>query len=54
MNFGKAYFIHSGDTINQYLNRESIQQFDPDIIIIEIVERGLDRFEAYLSNFDTP
>ena len=54
MNFGKAYFIHSGDNINQYLNRESIQQFGPDIIVIEIVERGLDRFEAYLSNFDTP
>ena len=53
MNFSKSHFIHGGETTPSYLNQETIQQFNPDIIIIEIVERGVDRLEGYLSSFDT-
>jgi hypothetical protein len=51
MNFGKSHFIHGGVNTPMYLNKETIQQFNPDIIIIEIVERNLEQLVNYLSNF---
>lgn len=49
MNFGKSHFIQNN--MPKYLTQESIQQFKPDIIIIEIVERNLDGLANLLSNF---
>lgn len=54
MNFEKAYFIHSGKDTPTYLNRAAIEQFNPDIIVIEIVERSLNNLNNYLSQFDSP
>ena len=54
MNFKKAYFIHSGEDTPLYLNRAAIEQFNPDIIVIEIVERSLNNLNNYLSQFDSP
>lgn len=53
MNFGKSHFIHGGVNVPMYLNKETIQQFNPDIIIIEIVARNLEQLANYLSNFDS-
>jgi len=50
MNFGKSHFVHLLNT-PQYLSKESIQQFKPDVVIIEIVERDLDLLVNTLSNF---
>jgi alginate O-acetyltransferase complex protein AlgJ len=50
MNFEKSYFIHN-QSISEYLTQKSIQQFEPDIIIIETVERNLDGLATLLSNF---
>jgi hypothetical protein len=52
MNFAKSYFIDNSSMI-EYLTRETIQYFKPDIIIIEIVERHLHLFPEYFSNFAT-
>ncbi len=52
MNFGKSHFIHLLST-PQYLNPEAIQQFKPDIVIIEIVERDLELLVNTLLNFDS-
>lgn len=50
MNFGKShYFIHQLG-MYKYFTKESIQQFKPDVIIIEIVERNLDQLADILSN----
>ncbi|NOT05388.1 MAG: hypothetical protein HOP27_12400 [Anaerolineales bacterium] len=49
MNFGKSHFIQNN--MPKYLTEESIQQFKPDIIVIEIVERNLDGLVFLLSNF---
>ena len=54
MNFEKAYFINSGEDTPLYLNRAAIEQFNPDIIVIEIVERSLKNLNNYLSQFDSP
>jgi alginate O-acetyltransferase complex protein AlgJ len=50
MNFSKSHFIHLFSA-SQYLTQESILQFEPDIVIIEIVEGNLDELENHLSNF---
>jgi hypothetical protein len=50
MNFKKSHFIHLFSA-SQYLTRESILQFEPDIVIIEIVEGNLAYLENHLSNF---
>jgi alginate O-acetyltransferase complex protein AlgJ len=50
MNFAKSHFIHLFST-PQYLTREAILQFEPDVVIIEIVEWHLDELENHLSNF---
>ena len=50
MNFGKSHFVHTRSML-KYLTQESIQQFKPDVIVIEIAERDLDQLENYLSNF---
>ena len=47
LNFKKSHFIHLM-SVSRYLNKESIQYFDPDIIIIEIVERDLEQLNRYL------
>jgi len=51
MNFRESHFIHNY-SYSVYLTRESIRQFKPDVIIIEIVERNLGKLVTYLSNFD--
>jgi alginate O-acetyltransferase complex protein AlgJ len=50
MNFGKSHFVHLISTA-QYLSKETIQQFNPDVIIIQIVERDLDLLVNTLINF---
>ena len=50
MNFGQSDFIHL-DSASQYLTKESILQFKPDVIIIEIAERNLELLPDYLSGF---
>ncbi len=50
MNFGESHFIHN-NSIKKYLTQETIQQFNPDIVIIETVERNLDGLLSQLSNF---
>jgi alginate O-acetyltransferase complex protein AlgJ len=50
MNFAESHYIHL-HAASEYLTRESIQQFKPDIIIIEIVERDLGILKTYLSDF---
>jgi hypothetical protein len=52
MNFGKSYFVHCS-SMAQYLTQESIQKFKPDVIIIEIVERGLSNIVSTLINFSS-
>jgi hypothetical protein len=49
MNFGKSYFVHIRDAY-QYLNPAGIQQFHPNVIIIEVVERDLDALIYTLAN----
>ena len=50
MNFAESHFIHLRDT-PRYLSTQAIQQFDPDVVIIEIVERDLELLINTLSNF---
>lgn len=50
MNFAQSHYFHLR-SMPEYLTRESIQQFKPDIIIIEIVERDLELLPEYLSGF---
>lgn len=50
MNFGLSHFVHL-DSMPEYLTKESIQQFKPDVIIIEILERNLGTLANRLSNF---
>ena len=50
MNFGKSHFVHLLNT-PQYLSKGAIQQFKPNVIIIEIVERDLDLLVNVLVNF---
>jgi alginate O-acetyltransferase complex protein AlgJ len=50
MNFAHSNFIHLSSAA-QYLTKESILQFKPDIIVIEIVERNLELLPGCLSNF---
>ena len=50
MNFGKSHFVHLVST-TQYLTKASIQQFNPDVVIIQIVERDLDMLVNTLVNF---
>ncbi len=47
LNFSKANFIHLDG--KQYLNPDTIEYFQPNIIIIEIVERNLYRLPGFLS-----
>lgn len=54
MNFAKSHFIHmnGGNGISpQYLSKESIRQFQPDVVIIEVVERDLEYLVLLLGNF---
>jgi alginate O-acetyltransferase complex protein AlgJ len=53
MNFGKSYFIHYL-SMPQYLTKESIEQFKPDIIIIEIVERALPQLNGLMVLWRSP
>lgn len=50
MNFSKSHFIHLG-SMSQYLTKESIQHFKPDVLIIEIVERNLHDLIIYFPSF---
>jgi hypothetical protein len=53
MNFGKSYFIHCL-SIPEYLTQEAIEQFKPDVIVIEIVERALDQFNGLMIQWESP
>jgi len=50
MNFAKSHFVHVVSTV-QYLSKESIQQFNPDVVILQIVERDLNLLVNTLENF---
>ncbi len=47
LSFSKTNFIHFEST--QYLNSKTVEYFQPDIIIIEIVERNLQNLPVILS-----
>ena len=49
-NFGNSHFIHLLAT-PQYLNPGAIQLFNPDVVIIEVAERNLDRLFEFLESF---
>lgn len=54
MNFAKSHFVHlygHSGVSPYYLSKESIQQFKPDIIIIEVAERDLEFLVPLLGNF---
>jgi len=53
MNFGKSYFIHYL-SMPEYLTQEAIEQFKPDVIIIEIVERGLNQLDGLMVQWESP
>jgi len=53
MNFGKSYFIHYL-SMPEYLTQESIEQFGPDIIVIEIVERDLVQLDGLMVRWVAP
>ena len=53
MNFGKSHFIHYL-SIPEYLTQASIQQFKPDIIVIEIVERALVQLDGLMVHWEGP
>jgi alginate O-acetyltransferase complex protein AlgJ len=47
MNFGKSHFVNMRG-MSEYLTTETIRQFKPDVIIIEIVERDLNGLDVWL------
>ena len=53
MNFGRSYFIHYL-SMPEYLTQEAIEQFKPDVIIIEIVERGLNQLDGLMVQWESP
>ena len=53
MSFGKSYFIHYL-SMPEYLTRESIAQFKPDIIVIQMVERALEQLDGLMVQWDSP
>lgn len=50
MNFSTSHFFHV-ERMSQYLTREVIEHFKPDVIIIEIVERNLQDIPFYYPGF---
>lgn len=50
MNFAASHFVHLG-SMSQYLTKEAIRQFKPDIIIVEIAERNLLDLPIYFPDF---
>jgi alginate O-acetyltransferase complex protein AlgJ len=50
MNFSTSHFFHV-EKIPQYLTKEVIEHFKPDVIIIEIVERNLQDIPFYYPSF---
>jgi|CXWL01.1.fsa_nt_gi hypothetical protein len=53
MNFGESHFIHYL-SIPEYLTQESIRQFKPDIVVIEIVERALEQLDGLMVRWEAP
>jgi hypothetical protein len=58
MNFRESHFVNILDHISDqnevspyYLSKESIRQFNPDVVIIEVVERDLEFLVPLLGNF---
>jgi alginate O-acetyltransferase complex protein AlgJ len=52
MNFSESHFIHYL-SIPEYLTKTSIQHFQPNIIIIEIVERALNQLNGLLVDWES-
>lgn len=50
MNFSTSHFFHV-EKMSQYLTREVIEHFEPDVIIIEIVERNVQDIPFYYPDF---
>ncbi len=53
MNFGKSYFIHYL-SMPEFLTQESIEQFKPDIVVIEMVERALEQLNGLMVQWEAP
>lgn len=49
MHFSRSFFFHR-DSSSKYLNNQIFNQFDPDIIIYQVVERNLQMLESDLIN----
>jgi hypothetical protein len=47
-NFSKVYYVHR-NAAPQYLNRQALAAFSPDIVIYEVVERDLYQLENELT-----
>jgi alginate O-acetyltransferase complex protein AlgJ len=50
MNFSTSHFVHV-EKMSQYLTKEVVEHFNPDVIIIEIVERNLQDIPFYYPDF---
>jgi alginate O-acetyltransferase complex protein AlgJ len=53
MNFGKSYFIHYL-SMPEFLTRGSIEQFKPDVVVIEMVERALEQLNRLMAQWESP
>ena len=49
MHFSRSFYFHR-DSSSKYLNKQIFNQFDPDIIIYQVVERNLQMLESDLIN----
>ena len=47
LNFSRGYYIHL-DASPLFLNRQAIEQFSPDVVIFEVVERNLQTLQYHL------
>jgi alginate O-acetyltransferase complex protein AlgJ len=52
VNFSKTYFIHRSSSAS-FLNKKNIEQFEPNILIFEIVERDLHALQDELTGCAT-
>ena len=51
LHFSNSLFLHKGSQQNDLFSYAFIDQFDPDVIIIEIVERDLPSLQFLLDKF---
>ncbi len=50
MNFSQSHFVYN-NAIRKYLSPQELKKIQPDIVIIEILERNIEMLENHLGNF---